>query len=121
MGGRPGFSDSRAVVEIGRARRWDVDRAAGRLYLWCRLPEGRDAADIARAALGENLVLAPGNVFSLSQAASKFMRKHISRICQADCTMSPTASVYIREDCTCHFLTQYGHVPRSETWPTTGS
>ena len=42
----------------------------GGFYLWCRLPDGRDAADVARAALRENVVLAPGNVFSVSQSAS---------------------------------------------------
>lgn len=36
------------------------------MFLWCSLPEGIDAADIAREALAENIVLAPGNVFSLS-------------------------------------------------------
>src|SRR5262249_23653438 len=40
----------------------------GGFYLWCKLPENRDAAEVARAALLENLVLAPGNVFSVSQS-----------------------------------------------------
>lgn len=46
----------------------------GGMFLWCRLPEGCDAAGLARAALAENIVLAPGNVFSLTQSASRFMR-----------------------------------------------
>jgi len=49
------------------------------MFLWCRLPEGVDAADLARAALKENIVLAPGNVFSLSQSASDFLRFNIAQ------------------------------------------
>ncbi|QJU58040.1 PLP-dependent aminotransferase family protein [Sphingomonas sp. AP4-R1] len=39
------------------------DPAAG-LFVWARLPEGMDATALARKALAENIVLAPGNVFS---------------------------------------------------------
>ncbi|RUM95650.1 PLP-dependent aminotransferase family protein [Pseudaminobacter arsenicus] len=49
------------------------------MFLWCRLPDGIDAADIARAALAENVVLAPGNVFSVSQTATNFMRFNVSQ------------------------------------------
>jgi DNA-binding transcriptional MocR family regulator len=59
-------------------RPWIAPR--GGFYLWCRLPEGRDAAEVARMALGENLVLAPGNVFSLSQSASEFMRFNVAQM-----------------------------------------
>ena len=52
----------------------------GGFYLWCRLPEGRDAAQVARAALGENLILAPGNVFSPSQSAAGFMRFNVAQM-----------------------------------------
>jgi len=44
------------------------------MFLWCKLPGRLDAADIARRALAENIVLAPGNAFSLSQTAGGFMR-----------------------------------------------
>jgi DNA-binding transcriptional MocR family regulator len=40
-----------------------------RFYLWCRLPEGRDAASVARAALRDGVVLAPGDVFSSGRAS----------------------------------------------------
>jgi DNA-binding transcriptional MocR family regulator len=59
-------------------RPWIMPR--GGFYLWCRLPDGLDAADVARAALNENLVLAPGNVFSLSQSASGFMRFNVAQM-----------------------------------------
>ena len=52
----------------------------GGFYLWCRLPDGLDAADVARAALAEDVVLAPGNVFSLSQSASGFMRFNVAQM-----------------------------------------
>ena len=51
----------------------------GGFYLWCRLPDGRDSADVARAALAENVVLAPGNVFSASQSAAAFMRFNVAQ------------------------------------------
>lgn len=46
----------------------------GGLFLWCSLPDERDATEIARLALAEGVVLAPGNVFSVSQQASSMMR-----------------------------------------------
>jgi len=49
------------------------------MFLWCGLPDGLDAADIARAALAENIVLAPGNAFSLSQTARGFLRFNVSQ------------------------------------------
>ena len=52
----------------------------GGFFLWCRLPDGLDAAAVARAALAENVVLAPGNVFSLSQTASDFMRFNVAHM-----------------------------------------
>ena len=50
----------------------------GGFYLWCRLPQGCDAADVARSALEENIVLAPGNVFSASQSAGAYMRFNVA-------------------------------------------
>ncbi|MEP3279966.1 MAG: PLP-dependent aminotransferase family protein [Stappiaceae bacterium] len=55
-----------------------IEPAAG-MFLWCKLPEGLDAANVARAALAEGLVLAPGNAFSLTQAASGFMRFNVAQ------------------------------------------
>ncbi|MGO4485747.1 PLP-dependent aminotransferase family protein [Rhizobium pisi] len=49
------------------------------MFLWCRLPDGIDAADVARAALKKRIVLAPGNAFSLSQSATNFMRFNVSQ------------------------------------------
>lgn len=57
---------------------WTTPR--GGFYLWCRLPEAMDAADLARAALHEDMVLAPGNVFSPAQTMPGFMRFNISQM-----------------------------------------
>jgi DNA-binding transcriptional MocR family regulator len=51
----------------------------GGFYLWCRLPGDLDAADVARAALHENVVLAPGNVFSAAQSATSYMRFNVAQ------------------------------------------
>lgn len=52
----------------------------GGFYLWGQLPDGADAAEIARTALGKGVILAPGNVFSVSQAASDFMRFNVAQM-----------------------------------------
>ena len=55
-----------------------VEPRAG-LFLWCELPEGMDAADVARQAMAENIVLAPGNVFSPAQTAGRFLRFNVAQ------------------------------------------
>lgn len=50
-----------------------IEPAAG-FFLWCRLPGGVDAAEVARRGLAEKIVYAPGNVFSASQSANDYMR-----------------------------------------------
>jgi DNA-binding transcriptional MocR family regulator len=59
-------------------RPWTLPR--GGFFLWCRLPDGRDAAEIAKAALRERVVLAPGNVFSVSQSATDLMRFNVAQM-----------------------------------------
>lgn len=59
-------------------RPWILPR--GGFYLWCRLPDGRDAAEVAKAALRERVVLAPGNVFSVTQSAADFMRFNVAQM-----------------------------------------
>ncbi|TJV75184.1 MAG: PLP-dependent aminotransferase family protein, partial [Mesorhizobium sp.] len=74
---------SRAMAETaGRLKAMDVmpwiDQGAG-MFLWCRLPDAIDAADVARHALADNVVLAPGNAFSLSHSAGRFMRFNVAQ------------------------------------------
>ncbi|WP_374828324.1 aminotransferase-like domain-containing protein [Mycoplana dimorpha] len=59
-----------------------IEPQAG-MFLWCQLPEGIDAANLARAALERKIVMAPGNAFSLSQSATNFMRFNVSQTIDA--------------------------------------
>jgi DNA-binding transcriptional MocR family regulator len=56
---------------------WIVPKAG--MFLWCELPEGLEAAEVARLALENDLVLAPGNVFSPAQAAGRFLRFNVAQ------------------------------------------
>jgi DNA-binding transcriptional MocR family regulator len=67
-----------ATLETLGIRPWLEPR--GGFYLWCRLPDGQDAADVARRALRENVVLAPGNVFSVAQTARDWMRFNVAQM-----------------------------------------
>jgi DNA-binding transcriptional MocR family regulator len=74
---------SRAMTEVSTRLKavgivpW-LEPEAG-MFLWCRLPDGIDAAEIAREALAANIVLAPGNAFSLSQSAHGFLRFNVAQ------------------------------------------
>ena len=48
-------------------------------FIWARLPNGIDAADVARRALAEDVIFAPGNVFSASHGAAGYMRFNVAR------------------------------------------
>jgi DNA-binding transcriptional MocR family regulator len=52
----------------------------GGFYLWCLLPDGLDAAAVAREALKDGMVLAPGDVFSVSRTAGGFMRFNVAQM-----------------------------------------
>ena len=58
---------------------WHMPR--GGFYLWCRLPDAVDSAELAQSALAKGVVLAPGNVFSVTQSAGAFMRFNVAH-CQ---------------------------------------
>lgn len=75
---------------LARARRETADRLEplgirpwlmprGGFYLWCRLPDGCDSADLARRALEDAVILAPGNVFSPSGSAAAFLRFNVAQ------------------------------------------
>ena len=49
------------------------------LFVWCRLPAGVDATDVAHRALVNGVMLAPGNAFSVLQTASSFLRFNVAR------------------------------------------
>ncbi len=52
----------------------------GGFYLWCALPLGVDSTEMAQRALQQGVVLAPGNVFSVAQSKSGFMRFNVSQM-----------------------------------------
>ncbi len=62
------------------------------MFLWCRLPDGIDAAGLARKALARNIVLAPGNAFSPAQTASGFLRFNVAQ-CQDERLFRELASL----------------------------
>jgi DNA-binding transcriptional MocR family regulator len=51
----------------------------GGLFLWAMLPDGRDSAVIAKQALARGVSLAPGNAFSVSQTAARFLRFNVAQ------------------------------------------
>ena len=52
----------------------------GGFYLWCTLPDGIDSTLLAERAIAEGLLLAPGNIFSLTQRCSRFMRFNVAHL-----------------------------------------
>jgi DNA-binding transcriptional MocR family regulator len=56
---------------------WLVPQAG--MFLWCRLPRGRDAASLAQSCLKDGVVLAPGNTFSQSANAGDFLRFNVAQ------------------------------------------
>ncbi|PZO80839.1 MAG: GntR family transcriptional regulator [Mesorhizobium amorphae] len=70
--------------EVGSALRrfgilpWTEPR--GGPFLWCSLPDGRDAGALAEAALAQDMVLAPGNVFSVDRTAMGMMRFNVAQM-----------------------------------------
>lgn len=52
----------------------------GGMFLWCRLPEGVSATDVASACLQRKVVHAPGNAFSQSLTASGFLRFNVAQL-----------------------------------------
>ena len=51
----------------------------GGMFLWCQLRDGLDATDVARRALADHIVLAPGSDFSASQTAPRFLRFNVAQ------------------------------------------
>ncbi|KPF69558.1 GntR family transcriptional regulator [Bosea sp. AAP35] len=71
------MGETSARLQALGIRPWIEPR--GGMFLWCELPEGQDASVIARQLLSEGIVLAPGNVYSLSQTADRFMRFNVAQ------------------------------------------
>jgi DNA-binding transcriptional MocR family regulator len=67
---------ARRIERLGLSL-WTEPRAG--LFLWARLPDGRDSAEVARRALDHGVVLAPGDVFSVSGTAGAFLRFNVAQ------------------------------------------
>lgn len=65
------------LTQIG-LRPW-VDPRGG-FYLWCRLPDGLDSTVIARRCMEDNVMLAPGNAFSVTESCSEFLRFNVAQM-----------------------------------------
>ena len=74
---------ARAMARVVRRLRamgiepWTVPECG--MSLWVRLPDGRDAAELARAALDEQIVLAPGAVFSPTGGWHDYLRLNVTQ------------------------------------------
>jgi DNA-binding transcriptional MocR family regulator len=49
------------------------------MFLWCQLPNGKNATQLARDSLTQGVILAPGNVFSQSQKAHDYLRFNVAQ------------------------------------------
>lgn len=52
----------------------------GGFYLWCQFPNGIDTSAVAQMCLEEDVILAPGNVFSPAQDYAAFMRFNVAQM-----------------------------------------
>jgi DNA-binding transcriptional MocR family regulator len=64
-------------LEAMGIRPWLAPQAG--MFLWCRLPRGKDAATLSRLCLKDGVVLAPGNAFSQSLSAGDFLRFNVTQ------------------------------------------
>ncbi len=64
------------LLEVG-IEPWLIPQAG--MYVWGALPEGARAADVARKAHERGVILAPGNVFGLTQAAGGYLRFNVAQ------------------------------------------
>ena len=53
-------------------------QAQAGMYIWAELPDGRDAAEVARFGLQNDVLFAPGNVFSASGTSGSYMRFNVA-------------------------------------------
>ncbi|MDE1147738.1 MAG: PLP-dependent aminotransferase family protein [Azospirillaceae bacterium] len=66
----------RRLEDLG-LRPWTEPR--GGMFLWAALPPGASSVAVARRALEQGVVLAPGDVFSLTGSADGFLRFNVAQ------------------------------------------
>ena len=67
-----------AIRNLERAGLTLFHEPAAGMFMWAHAGEHRDAEALAAAAQGEGIILAPGSLFSPSQARSPWMRFHVA-------------------------------------------
>ncbi len=55
---------------------WGQPKAG--MYIWAELPDGQDAAEVARYGLLHDVLFAPGNVFSASGSSRSYLRFNVA-------------------------------------------
>jgi DNA-binding transcriptional MocR family regulator len=76
---RLGAGMGTTIRKIHRAGLTPWIEPRGGIFLWARLPDGLKAADVAKFALADGMVLAPGDAFSLSKTASPYLRFNVAQ------------------------------------------
>ena len=74
---RPATIDVRRRLEALGMSLWGEPQ--GGLFLWAQLPDGIDSTAVAARAVAQGIAMAPGNVFSVSHAATPFMRFNVAQ------------------------------------------
>jgi DNA-binding transcriptional MocR family regulator len=67
-----------AIRNLERAGLTLFHEPAAGMFMWAHAGESRDAEALAAAAQSEGIILAPGSLFSPSQARSPWMRFHVA-------------------------------------------
>lgn len=70
------------------------------IFLWAKLPEGMNAAELSKICLKDGVVLAPGQAFSQSASASQYMRFNVAQSCQpkVDQSLKRAIDILLRND-----------------------
>ncbi|MEG3146630.1 PLP-dependent aminotransferase family protein [Sphingomonas sp. RT2P30] len=75
---RLGAARARTIARLAAIGIVPVIKPDAGLFLWCRLPDGPDGLDLTRRGAAENIVFAPGNLFSAAQNAASHMRFNVA-------------------------------------------
>lgn len=70
---------SKTIRQLGKLGITPWVLPKGGLFLWCKLPEHIDSAELSKICLAHHVILAPGNAFSQSHSASHFLRFNVAQ------------------------------------------
>ncbi len=71
---RLGTAMGQTITRLKRAGLTPWIDPRGGMFVWAELPDGLPAARVARAALAQGMLLAPGDAFSTAMQPSRFLR-----------------------------------------------